>query len=111
MSALIKNGYGVTMKGGRGVFGGGFVTVGNNGRINGVGAAKDCPKGPLDETVDAAGMMVLPGVINLHQHHWYNLFKGLGAGLLLEQWVADLLLSCAQRLQADDLRAAAYLSA
>ena len=30
-------------------------------------------------------MIVLPGLINLHQHHWYNLFKGLAPGMLLEE--------------------------
>jgi 5-methylthioadenosine/S-adenosylhomocysteine deaminase len=56
-------------------------------------------------------MIVLPGLINMHQHHWYNLFKGLAGGMLLEPWVQNLLLPCIRHLTAADLRAAAYLSA
>jgi 5-methylthioadenosine/S-adenosylhomocysteine deaminase len=110
MSLLIKNGYVVTMNGRREVFPGGFVAV--EGRdIAAVGAAGGEPKRAFDEVVDASGMIVVPGLINLHQHHWYNLFKGLGGGLLLEDWFGRVQQPCGRRLTADDLRASAYLSA
>ena len=31
--------------------------------------------------IDARGCIVLPGLINMHQHHWYTLFKGLADGI------------------------------
>ncbi|MCZ6588788.1 MAG: amidohydrolase family protein [Alphaproteobacteria bacterium] len=111
MSTLIENGHVVTMNAGREVFDGGYVLVGDDGRIASAGPAGTVPKGPFDERLDAKGMIVLPGLINLHQHHWYNLFKGLAPGMLLEEWVSGLLLPCAAELSADDLRASAYLSA
>ena len=111
MSTLIENGHVVTMNPGREVFDGGYVVVGDDGRIAAVGAAGSLPDGPFEERLDAKGMIVLPGLINLHQHHWYNLFKGLAPGMLLEEWVSGLLLPCAAELSADDLRASAYLSA
>ena len=40
--------------------------------------------------IDAAGCIVLPGLINMHQHHWYTLFKGLADGYLLEDWVSTV---------------------
>jgi 5-methylthioadenosine/S-adenosylhomocysteine deaminase len=110
MSLLVKNGFVVTMNERREVFPGGFVAV--DGRdIATVGPAGADPRRPFDEIIDAAGMIVVPGLINLHQHHWYNLFKGLAGGLLLEDWVEKVLLPCARRLTAADLKASAYLSA
>lgn len=108
---LIKNGYVVTMNARRAIHDGGYVGVGNDGRILEVGAATSAPAQAYDTVLDARGMLVLPGLINLHQHHWYNLFKGLAGGMLLEEWIQKLLLPCAAVLSADDLRAAAYLSA
>ena len=86
MSFLIKNGYVVTMNPEREVFDGGFVAV-EDSRIEAVGPASALPGKTYDETLDASGMIVLPGLINMHQHHWYNLFKGLCDGMLLEPWV------------------------
>ena len=42
--------------------------------------------------------IVLPGLINMHQHHWYTLFKGLADGYLLEDWVTRLLLPLSLKL-------------
>ena len=111
MTALIRNGYVVTMNPARDVFEGGVVTVADDGSIAAVGGAHEMAEGPFDEVIDATGMIVVPGLINLHQHHWYNLFKGLAGGMLLEEWVTGLLLPCAGRLGAGDLRASAYLAA
>jgi 5-methylthioadenosine/S-adenosylhomocysteine deaminase len=111
MSTLIENGHVVTMNADREVFDGGYVVVGDDGGIDAVGPAGSAPSGSFDERLDASGMIVLPGLINLHQHHWYNLFKGLAPGMLLEEWVSGLLLPCAAELDAGDLRASAYLAA
>ncbi len=110
MSFLIKNGYVVTMNPEREVFDGGFVAV-EDSRIEAVGPASDLPGKTYDETLDASGMIVLPGLINMHQHHWYNLFKGLCDGMLLEPWVFNFVLPITRLLTADDLRASAYLAA
>ncbi len=110
MSFLIQNGYVVTMNAKREVFDGGFVAV-EDGRIEAVGKTSDLPGKTYDETLDASGMIVLPGLINMHQHHWYNLFKGLCDGMLLEPWIFNFLLPVVERLTAEDLRVSAYLSA
>ncbi len=111
MSTLIRNGYVVTMNPARDVFDGGFVAIDDDGAIAAAGRAGEAPDGDFDEIIDATGMIVVPGLINLHQHHWYNLFKGLAGGMLLEEWVAGLLLPCAARMGTADLRISAYLSA
>jgi 5-methylthioadenosine/S-adenosylhomocysteine deaminase len=53
---------------------------------------------------------VIPGLINTHQHHWYNLFKGLGGGMLLEQWIQNLLKPTAEALSAAEMEVASRLS-
>jgi len=111
MRMLIENGHVVTMNADRDVFDGGYVVVGDDGAIDAAGPAGAAPSGVFDERLDASGMIVLPGLINLHQHHWYNLFKGMAAGMLLEEWVSGLMLPCAAEMTAGDLRASAYLAA
>lgn len=39
-----------------------------DGRIGWFGAATDAPAGPFDETIDAAGGVVVPGLIDCHTH-------------------------------------------
>ena len=111
MSYLIKNAYVVTMNATRDIYDGGYVLIGADGRIAEVGDGGKLPAVTYDGLLDAKGMIVLPGLINMHQHHWYNLFKGLAGGMLLEPWVQNLLLPCIRHLTAPDLRVAAYLSA
>src|SRR4029079_3270226 len=84
---LIKNGFIVTVDGSRAVHPGGFVAT-DGARITGVGPSSKVPdaKG-FDEIIDVSGCIVLPGLSNGHQHHWYTLFKGLADGYLLEDWV------------------------
>lgn len=110
MRVLIRNGYVVTMNPSREVFDGGYVAVSGQ-RIEAVGPSGGEPPGPFDRTLEARGMIVTPGLMNLHQHHWYGLFKGLADGLILEPWMETFVLPIARLLTAEDLRAAAYLSA
>jgi 5-methylthioadenosine/S-adenosylhomocysteine deaminase len=56
-------------------------------------------------------MIVLPGLLNGHNHHWGSLFKNTGEGLLLEPWLDIITLPLGGQLSADDLRVAAYLGA
>ena len=56
------------------------------------------PAAGFDQVIDADGCLVLPGLINMHQHHWYTLFKGLADGYLLEDWVTQFLLPVSRHL-------------
>ncbi len=108
---LIRNGHVVTVNRRREVFPGGFVAVAD-ARVDAVGPAEKTPSpAGFDETVDAGGCVVMPGLINLHQHHWYTLFKGLADGYLLEDWVFNFLLPTAQHLTPAAMRAASYVAA
>jgi 5-methylthioadenosine/S-adenosylhomocysteine deaminase len=52
----------------------------------------------------------VPGLINMHQHHWYTLFKGLADGMLLEDWVTDFLLPLSLKLDADAMAVSSTLA-
>lgn len=107
---LITNGYVVTVDGARNVYPGGFVSI-DGARITGVGPSGEAPKADgFDEVIDAAGALVAPGLINMHQHHWYTLFKGIADGLLLEDWVTGILLPLSPQLDADAMRISSYVA-
>jgi 5-methylthioadenosine/S-adenosylhomocysteine deaminase len=108
---LIRNGYVVTVNPNRDVFGGGFVAV-EGARIADVGPGARCPApGPGDEVIDATGCIVLPGLINMHQHHWYTLFKGLADGYLLEDWITGFVFPIVSHLSDEAMRVASYVAA
>lgn len=89
----------------------GFVLV-RDGVIEAVGSAGEVPSGSdVEHRIDARGCVVVPGLVNTHQHHWYDLFKGLGGGMLLEQWIQNLLVPTARAMTAADLEAASRLAA
>ena len=67
--------------------------------------------GGFDTVIDASGCIVTPGLINMHQHHWYTLFKGIADGLLLEDWVTDILLPLSLKLDTEAMRVSSYLAA
>jgi 5-methylthioadenosine/S-adenosylhomocysteine deaminase len=106
---LVEGGVVATMDAGRRVLEDGFVLV-RDGAIEAVGPASERPDLEPDERIDARGCIVVPGLINTHQHHWYNLFKGLGGGMLLEQWIQNLLVPTARAVTPRDLEVSGRLA-
>jgi 5-methylthioadenosine/S-adenosylhomocysteine deaminase len=100
----------VTVDSQRSVWPGGFVAIeGRN--IGAVGrAAETPPVQGFEAVIDARGCIVLPGLINMHQHHWYTLFKGLADGYLLEDWVANFLLPLSLNLTEEAMRVSSYVA-
>jgi 5-methylthioadenosine/S-adenosylhomocysteine deaminase len=43
--------------------------------IEEVGPSQAQPEERFDHVIDASGMIVVPGLINTHQHFYYHLFK------------------------------------
>ncbi len=78
----------VTMSPDLEVFDPGFVAV-RQGRIAAVGPASEAASWSANETIDATGKLVLPGLINGHQHAPMVLFRGLGSDLKLMDWLED----------------------
>ncbi len=108
---LIRNGYVVTVDGSRAIHPGGFVAIDGN-RIAGVGPAAATPAAEgFENVIEARGCIVTPGLVNMHQHHWYTLFKGLADGMLLEDWVTGLLLPLSLAMDADAMRISSTLAA
>ncbi|EHP44684.1 amidohydrolase [Cupriavidus basilensis OR16] len=105
--SLIQNGYVVTVNGRREVFERGAVAI-EGKRITGVYAKEHTPTGEFDEIIDASGCLVIPGLINLHQHPWYSMFKGIADGLLLEDWISDLVFPLVRHLSEDAMRLSGY---
>ena len=75
---LIKNARIITMDAQRRVFDDGAVAIAGS-RIEAVGERqaleRRCPEA---ETIDAGGMLLIPGLINAHTHIYQVLYKGLG---------------------------------
>ena len=107
---LIKNGTVVTVDPERRVYSNGYLAI-DGARISAVGPAAQSPvPAGFDEVIDASGSIIMPGLINMHQHHWYTLFKGLADGLLLEEWVTDILLPLSLKLDAPAMRMSSTLA-
>jgi 5-methylthioadenosine/S-adenosylhomocysteine deaminase len=100
----------VTVDGERRVFPEGFVRVSGD-RIDAVGAMADLGETTADEVIDCRGMVVTPGLINMHNHHWGSLFKNTGDGLLLEPWLDQVIVPLLGQLNPEVLRTASYLGA
>ena len=109
-SKLLTNGYVVTVDGDRTVHPNGFVHV-EDERISAVGPTSELGDRAADETIDLHGKLALPGLINLHNHHWASLFKNTGEGLLLEPWLDQVTIPLLLQLTNETLRVSAYLGA
>jgi 5-methylthioadenosine/S-adenosylhomocysteine deaminase len=110
MRTLIHNACVLTVDPHRRVLDRGYVVI--DGRtIDEVGPAERRPGGPFDRVIDARGMVLTPGLINMHQHLHMNLLKGLADGLLLEPWVFTLSTPFRAHVDEEALRLATTLGA
>ncbi|HEY2695598.1 MAG TPA: hypothetical protein VGJ45_09025, partial [Pseudonocardiaceae bacterium] len=75
-----------------------------------LGPAGSIPRDGVARILDTTGSIVLPGLINSHQHDWYLYGKGLGCDVLLEQWITGCLVPLKEQLDIDDLRVASELA-
>lgn len=107
-STLLTHGYLVTVDDERRVIPDGWIRV-EDDVITAIGPF-DQPASPADRTIDLGGKIVLPGLINGHNHHWASMFKNTGEGLLLESWLDEVTIPLKHVLTPGDLRAASYLS-
>src|SRR5688500_2136137 len=87
VSLVVTNGVVVTVDGSRRVIEGGAVAI--DGRdIAGVDtAAAIAARFRGRETIDAAGGVIMPGLINTHTHAPMVLFRGLADDLALMEWL------------------------
>ena len=59
--------------------------------------------GPEDERLDAAGGLLVPGLINGHTHAAMTLFRGYGDDLPLMQWLEEKIWPIERKLEPDDV--------
>jgi 5-methylthioadenosine/S-adenosylhomocysteine deaminase len=85
MRHLIKNACVLTVDARDTVFDPGFVLI-DGDRIAAVGPMDALPEGRFDRETDAKGAFLSPGLINLHEHDYMHMMKGVAEGLLLEPW-------------------------
>ncbi len=85
---LISGGTVITMDEGFAIHEPGFVAV-RDDRILAVGALSEARGYRAENTLDATGKIVMPGLINGHQHAAMTLLRGLGSDLKLMDWLND----------------------
>lgn len=58
---------------------------------------------PGDETIEAAGMPVVPALVNGHTHAAMTLFRGYGGDLPLMRWLREKIWPVESKLEAEDV--------
>jgi 5-methylthioadenosine/S-adenosylhomocysteine deaminase len=56
-----------------------------------------------DESIDAAGMALVPGLVNAHTHAAMTLFRGYADDLPLMEWLADHIWPVEKRMEEEDV--------
>jgi 5-methylthioadenosine/S-adenosylhomocysteine deaminase len=64
-------------------------------------------KYPEAESIDCAGKIIMPGMVNTHTHLFQTLLKGLGDDMVLKKWFTCMTGPSAVHLTAEDAHAAA----
>lgn len=73
-------------------------------RIAGVGerASLEARFGPPNRRIDVPGRAVIPGLVNAHTHLFQAGMRGLGDGLRLDAWHADVMVPAYEAMTAED---------
>lgn len=88
---IIANGYVVTMNPERTVFADGALAI-DGKRISAVGSSNEIlGRHTAPQTIDARGMMVIPGLIDGHNHPNQYLSKGIGDDVNILVWLRRIL--------------------
>ena len=85
---MITNGIVMTMDSQRRVIDNGTVVV-TADTIAAIGSSTQIGSLPTKETIDAAGGIIMPGLVNTHTHAAMTLFRGLADDLPLMTWLND----------------------
>lgn len=71
-------------------------------RIAWIGASADARPERAARVLDAGGKLLLPGLINTHNHLFQNLVKGMGDEMYLLPWVETLILPTVDEMTPDE---------
>ena len=72
-----------------------------DGRIEELGSDVEAQAG--DEVIDAAGLALIPGLVNAHTHAAMTLFRGYADDLPLMEWLQRYIWPAEQRLEREDV--------
>src|SRR6202035_2437875 len=97
---LIKGGCVVTMDARLGELPQGDVLI-ENGRIAAIAPRLDAPAGA--ETIDASGMIVMPGLINAHVHTWQSALRGIAGDWTFARYMQAMHRGLATLFGPDDI--------
>src|SRR5258707_6509136 len=105
---LIKGGCVVTMEAQAGDLPQGDVLI-ENGRIAAIGPVLDAPDGA--ELIDAAGMIVMPGLVKGHVHTWQSALRGIAADWTVAHYMRAMHRGLATLYRPEDIRIANLMGA
>jgi len=109
VSLLIENGCVVTVDDSHTVHDRGWVLI-DQGRIVGVGPGEaPASARSAGKVVDAAGMAVMPGLVNAHTHLFQSFLRGLADDKPLLEWLEAAIWPVAKELTGPEARAASRL--
>lgn len=71
---------------------------------------EEMPQEQYTEVKNMSGKLLMPGLINCHNHAPMVLLRGIGAGLPLQEWLFDSIFPIEDRLISEDIVWGSYLS-
>jgi 5-methylthioadenosine/S-adenosylhomocysteine deaminase len=107
---LLTGGTVVTVDDERRVLEDGAVAI-TGDRIVAVGAANELRSFAARRTVDCTGKVVMPGIVDCHQHLFQYLGRGLGEGMELWPWLCEFMFPFAGAISREEAVAAVRLAA
>lgn len=100
---LVKNGTFIPMDDRNTVFEGWMAVEGAKIAGIGAGAAPEAELTAATETLDGAGLLFMPGLINTHGHAAMTLLRGVGGDLALQDWLQNYMWPNEAKFTADDV--------
>ena len=85
---LISGGKVLTVDSDQTYYNDGAVAI-SGGEILAVGSVSDLAEMEAAERIDARGKLIMPGLVNAHNHSPMSLFRGLADDLPLDQWLQE----------------------
>jgi 5-methylthioadenosine/S-adenosylhomocysteine deaminase len=105
---LIRGGWVVTMEPDLGDIKNGDVLV-DGSKIVEIGARLEAPEGC--EVIDAEGMIVIPGLVDMHKHLWQTALRSVVADLTLVDYFHGVRRNYLSRYRPEDVRVGTYVGA
>lgn len=107
---LLRNALIVTMNDDRQIIEHGALAVKAN-RIAAIGSNDSLDPNDAERVIDCTGKVLIPGLIDSHNHLFQCAGRGLGDGMALWQWLSEFMLPIAAEISPDEAVAAVRLGA